>query len=851
VVIGSGLSPCLAGGYIDPITNRWVYTLSVSAGHGGTVTSPGIGDFAYLAGTSVSLSAAPDPGYAFSHWSGDVGDSKSPSTSITLNGDASVSANFVSATLVTLSVSAGEGGSIVSPGEGSFKVRKGSTVSIEAAPLHARYLFKSWSGSGHGEIADSSARRTSVLVDGDYSLSADFALLPTGPSLGYSLGEMDYVDPCEVAYRVTTNTTSSSLFVELIDDPAPDVGAALRMRVINGQPARAKVRFGQCDVGRLLLRFQYLLETLDPVQIIVYVSDVPEMLDHGDPARPQHYLEVGRVLRPPAGRPGSIGSGRFGTFESWVDVGSLDLSQGTWIELELIVGDGVSSLSALTVGGLTAAAASGAMVGRCAVEVHCTGYCMDLNWSDSVGVDDFLLMIGANGTPVCLDNNGNSGYCLEGPFSNDGYVDPYDMQSWVWALKNIEQVDCPNLCRVPLPLTSGGLGASSTASPAGVEALDAAPLRASAGVPADLLILGKARMSSVFPDDLLRDCLCLFDDLSNEDRVEFVASYATTGAVPTHGSTQVVRGPGDDLYLVNTEQGLLRIDGSVRSVVPPGKTSVASEPRYRRPATVYVGMQGGGEASFGRPILDAAVMADRVYVVPVVVQPAGQEAYLAAAQLEPDPGANPPYRVVVLYDEPCLPNENQRRNHLREIEVDRAGNVYVLNVHRLNESCILWKYIPGDSLLLKWRLDLQAPAGAVKIEAPLGMHVSHDGQTLYVASGQNHGDDPNDTTIYALSTLDGALQGTTTIRGMQLATSITEAPATRTLWVAGFRMPDILEWKPKPGQRFIPNPAEPFYVPFLAEVPWGKNDVTARCIADPAAHKLALPTAVIWTGPRK
>ncbi|HRZ89635.1 MAG TPA: hypothetical protein P5117_09155, partial [Spirochaetia bacterium] len=94
-------------------------------------------------------------------------------------------------------------------------------------------------------------------------------------------------------------------------------------------------------------------------------------------------------------------------------------------------------------------------------------------------------------------------------------------------------------------------------------------------------------------------------------------------------------------------------------------------------------------------------------------------------------------------------------------------------------------------LLLKWRLDLQAPAGAVKIEAPLGMHVSHDGQTLYVASGQNHGDDPNDTTIYALSTLDGALQGTTTIRGMQLATSITEAPATRTLWVAGFRMPEV------------------------------------------------------------
>jgi hypothetical protein len=184
--------------------------------------------------------------------------------------------------------------------------------------------------------------------------------------------------------------------------------------------------------------------------------------------------------------------------------------------------------------------------------------------------------------------------------------------------------------------------------------------------------------------------------------------------------------------------------------------------------------------------------------------------------------------------------------------VDRAGNVYVLNVHRQNESCLLWKYIPGDSLLLKWRVNLLSPTANPKVEAPLALHVSQDGQTLYLASGQNHCDDPNNTVVYALSTLDGALVGSTTIRGLQLVTSITEAPGTGTLWVAGFSMPEILEWRPKPGQpRYVPDPAEPFYVPFLAEVPRGQTVVTARCIADPAVHQLALPTSVVWTGPRK
>ena len=170
--------------------------------------------------------------------------------------------------------------------------------------------------------------------------------------------------------------------------------------------------------------------------------------------------------------------------------------------------------------------------------------------------------------------------------------------------------------------------------------------------------------------------------------------------------------------------------------------------------------------------------------------------------------------------------------------MDAAGNVYVVNAHRLNESCILWKY-DADGVLLQ-RLDLPAPDSESKVTDPLALHVSHDGATLYLASGQRNPQNPNDSVIYGLSTEDFALTRSITIEGMQQATSITEDPASGTLWVAGFSMPEIPAW-PSATE-------EPFYLPRLAEVPLGAESVSAVPISDPAQHDLALPTSILWTG---
>lgn len=73
------------------------YQLAVSSASGGSVTTPVAGTFTYDAGMVVQLAAAADDGYHFGSWTGDianVADPNAASTTITMNGDYAIVANF-------------------------------------------------------------------------------------------------------------------------------------------------------------------------------------------------------------------------------------------------------------------------------------------------------------------------------------------------------------------------------------------------------------------------------------------------------------------------------------------------------------------------------------------------------------------------------------------------------------------------------------------------------------------------------------------------------------------------------------------------------------------------------------
>ena len=85
------------------------YDLTVARTTGGSVTQPGVGTFTYNSGTVVHLLAVADEGYHFVNWTGDVGtvaDVNAADTTITINADYSITANFALSGEVIVSINA-------------------------------------------------------------------------------------------------------------------------------------------------------------------------------------------------------------------------------------------------------------------------------------------------------------------------------------------------------------------------------------------------------------------------------------------------------------------------------------------------------------------------------------------------------------------------------------------------------------------------------------------------------------------------------------------------------------------------------------------------------------------------
>jgi hypothetical protein len=155
-----------------------LYSLTTSSTPGGSVTKPGEGIFIHFAGTKVTLVAESNEGYQFVNWTGDVdtiADVNAAETTITMDGSYSIIANFESlnpAPLVQLTVSSTRGGSVTTPGEGTFLHPLGIEVSLVAEP-DEDYQFAHWSGDVD-TIADVDAASTTITMISSYSIKANF-----------------------------------------------------------------------------------------------------------------------------------------------------------------------------------------------------------------------------------------------------------------------------------------------------------------------------------------------------------------------------------------------------------------------------------------------------------------------------------------------------------------------------------------------------------------------------------------------------------------------------------------------------------------------------------------------------
>ena len=169
VVLVMGLVSC-DGSCGD--SSLYQYVLAIFSTAGG-VTTPGSGTFTYGEGTLVNLVATPASGYRFVEWTGNVStiaDVYAAETNITINGDYSITANFVA--IYDLTISSTEGGE-TTPGAGTSTYDEGTLVNLVATP-DAGYRFVEWTGNV-ATIANVTAASTNITINGDYSITAEFA----------------------------------------------------------------------------------------------------------------------------------------------------------------------------------------------------------------------------------------------------------------------------------------------------------------------------------------------------------------------------------------------------------------------------------------------------------------------------------------------------------------------------------------------------------------------------------------------------------------------------------------------------------------------------------------------------
>jgi uncharacterized protein YkwD len=210
----------LITGMVGCVSSPTQYNLTIFGTEGGEITTVGEGTFTCDKGEVVNLVAAPASGYRFVNWTGDVDtieNIESPSTTIIVNGDCSITANFetIPAEQCSLTVSSTGGGLVALPGEGTFACNTGMMANLVATP-DAGHRFVNWTGDVE-TIENIEAASTTITMNGDYSITANFEQIPPE--------QFDLATSCTTGGSVTvpgegTFTYNAATVVSLVATPA-------------------------------------------------------------------------------------------------------------------------------------------------------------------------------------------------------------------------------------------------------------------------------------------------------------------------------------------------------------------------------------------------------------------------------------------------------------------------------------------------------------------------------------------------------------------------------------------------------------------------------------------------------
>jgi len=274
-----------------------IYDLTASSSGGGSVSPASA---SVLSGGSQIFTATPDAGYEVDKWDLDSMEIQNGGTTYTISdvqADHRIYVTFRQAQYTIIATS-GPNGSI----NPSFSMISPGGDEQHVAIPNTGYTVDSWYLNGDlAKIGGTNFKLTNIQLTNaqtDHTIHVTFR-----KALAYSLDEIEFEDEEEFENRIISNNTTSDeldkalVLIEQVGfGPDPD-NAAMGMRsqmdldptspnygrLVN---ARAKGIFIKTDADKILIRFKYLFLTSEPgVELVVYVSDLPELLAPDDPLR--------------------------------------------------------------------------------------------------------------------------------------------------------------------------------------------------------------------------------------------------------------------------------------------------------------------------------------------------------------------------------------------------------------------------------------------------------------------------------------------------------------------------------------------------------------------------------------
>jgi hypothetical protein len=267
--------------HFEPLTSK--LTMQVYPQNGGW-TNPDVGVHTYETGSVVTVTAESAEGYRFTHWSDNVSDPASQTTTILVNADKRVKAYFEPVQyILQISVNPEVGGR-TEPGVGKYTYNAGETVEITAVPAEG-YEFAGWSGP---MIEDPDSATITVTMYQNKQIIANFRpaqytlILSVYPDSGGRLepevGEHLY-NAGEVV-EVTAIPADGFKFAGWMGD-VPDVVAEDTSR---------------STISIVMDKDKELSALFEPVYYLLSISAYPDSGGYTKPGPGEHYVRSGKVV---------------------------------------------------------------------------------------------------------------------------------------------------------------------------------------------------------------------------------------------------------------------------------------------------------------------------------------------------------------------------------------------------------------------------------------------------------------------------------------------------------------------------------------------------------------------------